>query len=119
VQRNAQGVEALNPQKLYAYFASGIPVVSAVWDEMRTLETPARLCSSGPEFVRALRAALDNPGDREAYRRFAAGCRWRERLDALLAALDALDGEAATCSADSPEPGVTRRGVVVGEARET
>jgi hypothetical protein len=114
VQRNADGVEALNPQKLYAYFASGIPVVSAAWDEMRSMETPAQLCSTGPEFVRAVRAALDNPGDGEAYRRFAAGCRWRDRLDALLAALDALDRSGA---ATSPEPGFRFRGVALENSR--
>jgi glycosyltransferase involved in cell wall biosynthesis len=95
VARNPDGVEALNPQKLYAYLACGIPVVSASWNELKELETPARLCATAPEFVRALRAALDYPGDPEEHRRFACGASWPDRLDTLLRSLDIQDAVAS------------------------
>src|SRR5262249_47749588 len=49
--RNPRGVEVLNPQKLYAYFACGLPVVCSEWKEIRDMHTPARVCSSVDEFI--------------------------------------------------------------------
>jgi glycosyltransferase involved in cell wall biosynthesis len=89
--RNPAGVEVLNPQKMYAYFASGLPVVSASWPEIQSLNTPARLCSTATAFVRELRGALTCPGDPYAYRVFASRFSWRDRVDTLLDALALLD----------------------------
>jgi glycosyltransferase involved in cell wall biosynthesis len=93
IVRNPAGVAVLNPQKLYAYFACGIPVVSASWDEIRLLNTPARLCTSSEEFVRELRQALANPGDAEQYRRYASRFSWRDRVDAILGGLANLESQ--------------------------
>ena len=90
-ERNPTGVAALNPQKMLAYFACGLPVVSTSWAEIRSWSTPARLCESADEFAAGIRDALRNPGDAEANRRFAAGSSWSNRLDALLAELPELD----------------------------
>jgi hypothetical protein len=84
-------VEVLRPQKLFSYLASGLPVVSCEWDEIKRLAPPARLCRSGEEFVEQLRQALADPGDRQAYRRYAARLDWSSRLALLLEALGQLE----------------------------
>jgi glycosyltransferase involved in cell wall biosynthesis len=89
--RNPEGVAALNPQKMYAYLASGLPVVSADWEEMHGLGSPVCCCASGTEFVSALRRVLTDPGPAEGRRRFAARHAWRARIADLLGALADLD----------------------------
>ena len=37
VARNPRGVDVLRPQKLFAYLAAGLPVVSCTWEELRGL----------------------------------------------------------------------------------
>jgi glycosyltransferase involved in cell wall biosynthesis len=88
VRRNPEGVEVLNPQKLYSYLAAGLPVVSATWEEIRRLHSPARLCASAEEFIDGLRQATARPGDAEPRRRFAARFDWEERVRLLTQALD-------------------------------
>jgi glycosyltransferase involved in cell wall biosynthesis len=87
VQRNPEGVDALNPQKLYAYLASGLPVVSSSWEEIRRLNPPARLCETDHEFVVALRESLVSRPDPRELRAYAARFSWRKRLGELLAVL--------------------------------
>jgi glycosyltransferase involved in cell wall biosynthesis len=91
---NPDAVKVLNPQKMYAYFACGLPVVSASWEEVRGLGSPARLCSTGEEFVRELRQALADPGGAETYRRYASRFSWRQRATTLIQALEELGAEA-------------------------
>jgi glycosyltransferase involved in cell wall biosynthesis len=92
--RNPQGVEVLNPQKLYAYLASGLLVVASAWKEIQDLGSPARVCASVDEFVNAIRQAVSGPGDAEQYRRYAAAFDWGHRVAALLQALGELAGPA-------------------------
>jgi glycosyltransferase involved in cell wall biosynthesis len=84
VEQNSRGVEVLQPQKLYAYLASGLPVVSADWKNIRRLDCPAQLCATMPEFVEALKLATSKPVDREKNRRYAAPFDWNNRVTFLL-----------------------------------
>jgi glycosyltransferase involved in cell wall biosynthesis len=90
VARNPAGVEVLQPQKLFAYFASGLPVVSADWKNLRDLGCPAHRCATADEFVSALRQAVAAPGDAEAYRRYAAQFDWGRQVERLLQELDTI-----------------------------
>lgn len=90
IRLNPRGVEVLRPQKLFAYLASGIPVVSCEWDEIKRLAPPARLCATGDQFVEQLRQAIADPGDRPNYRRYAGQFDWAGRLTLLLEALSQL-----------------------------
>jgi len=90
VVSNPRGVEVLQPQKLYAYLASGLPVVSCAWDNLRSLEAPIRMCETVEEFIAGLHQAAADPGDRDAFRRYAAGHDWQQQVHALLAMLASL-----------------------------
>jgi glycosyltransferase involved in cell wall biosynthesis len=87
-RRNPRGVEVLNPQKLYTYLACGLPVVSSEWAEIARLRSPARLCATPEQFVDALHRAVAEPGDAEAYRRYAARFDWQQRVTTLLEVLE-------------------------------
>ncbi len=93
VALNPRGVEVLQPQKLYSYLASGLPVVSADWENLRALDSPARRCVTAEEFVATLRATLAAPGDAEAYRRYAARFDWGRQVTFLLEQLEMLPQE--------------------------
>jgi glycosyltransferase involved in cell wall biosynthesis len=89
-EENPRGVAALNPQKLYAYFAAGLPVVCSDWEEVRRLNSPAHVCASADEFIAGLRLALTERGDPVAYRAFAARFDWTACVQRLLEALDGI-----------------------------
>src|SRR5262249_54854583 len=80
-------VDCLNPLKMYQYLACGLPVVSSEWTAIRKLNGPVRLCGTAAEFCTALQRAVAVPGDREAYRRYAAAVDWSHRATTLLLAL--------------------------------
>jgi hypothetical protein len=84
-------VECLNPLKLYQYFAAGLPVVASDWQALRQLGTPAVICPTGAEFIKALRRVTTQRPGRDGFRRFAAGFDWRIRLQTLLAELGEAD----------------------------
>jgi len=86
-----RAVEVLNPLKLYEYLASGLPVVSAAWEEIESLNTPALVCDSADQFVATIRQAAHEPGDPEARRRYAARFDWQNRVTALLEALQRVE----------------------------
>lgn len=86
--QNPRGVEVLNPQKLYAYFAAGIPVVCSDWEEVRRLNSPAHVCGNGEQFVAGIRQALAERGDALLYRDFAERFDWSRCVQKLLDALD-------------------------------
>lgn len=90
VVSNPRGVEVLQPQKLYAYLASGLPVVSCAWDNLRSLNAPIFMCDTVEEFIINLQQAALAPGDPEVYRRYAAGNDWNQKVHALLGMLDSL-----------------------------
>jgi len=78
----------VNPIKLYEYAASGLPVVSTSWEELRLLKSPALLCRTGEDFSKALRTALENGCDREQLRTFARDADWGSRLRVMLNGLE-------------------------------
>lgn len=88
VKGHADLIHNTNPLKLYEYMACGLPVVSVEWDEMRTLQSPARLCGSPEQFIQGIRAALATPGSPESCREYARGQDWQQRVAGLIAALD-------------------------------
>jgi glycosyltransferase involved in cell wall biosynthesis len=87
-EQNPRGVEVLQPQKLYAYLASGLPVVSADWENIRRLNCPARLCTTAEQFVLGLKEATSKPVDAERNRRYAAAFDWGSRVTYLLKQLE-------------------------------
>lgn len=90
VVSNPRGVEVLQPQKLYAYLASGLPVVSCAWENLLSLNAPIRMCATAAEFIVGLQQGARDPGDRDAYRRYAAGHDWQQQVHALLEMLETL-----------------------------
>jgi glycosyltransferase involved in cell wall biosynthesis len=81
-------VNGIHPLKLYEYFACGLPVVAASWDEIRRMRSPAILCETVDEYVRAVRSALEVPPDPTQGVEFARNADWMIRARTLLAHLD-------------------------------
>jgi len=77
-------VNGVHPLKLYEYLASGLPVVSAAWDEIAHLKSPAFLCRTHDEYIAATRRALSSAVDRNAAVSFAEQADWGHRLATLL-----------------------------------
>jgi glycosyltransferase involved in cell wall biosynthesis len=80
-------VRGVNPLKLYEYAASGLPVVSVAWPELRKLNAPIELADEPQAFVRAIDRMLAAPPPAEELRAFAAQHDWGAALDRLLASL--------------------------------
>lgn len=83
VQQFPDLVHAINPLKLYEYLASGLPVVATDWQALRTIQSPARLCSTGDEFIAAVRSAAASNEDPDVYRCFARAHDWSQRYQEL------------------------------------
>jgi glycosyltransferase involved in cell wall biosynthesis len=81
-------VDGIHPLKLYEYLASGLPVVAASWDEIRRMASPAILCGTVDEHVRATRSVIDAPPDRSLGIAFAKDADWSIRARTLLERLD-------------------------------
>jgi glycosyltransferase involved in cell wall biosynthesis len=84
---NPSGVAALNPQKMYAYLATGLPVVATDWEELHHLDCPVKRGATPEAFIAAIRQALAETRCAAARRRFAAQHSWRCRMADLLDAL--------------------------------
>jgi teichuronic acid biosynthesis glycosyltransferase TuaH len=94
--------QGINPNKLYQYWAAGLPIVSSPIADVAA--DPATLAfASGPDaFERAVRARLAAPRDPEAARARARGHDWDAiagRLEGLLEA--ALEAKARTGRVDA------------------
>jgi glycosyltransferase involved in cell wall biosynthesis len=89
---NPEGVDALQPQKMYAYLASGLPVVASDWENLRHLDAPVFRCTSVEEFIAALLRASARPGDKSLLRAYAARFNWAHQVRQLLQAMDQIDG---------------------------
>lgn len=77
-------VRGINPLRLWEFLAAGLPVVAVRWPELEDLGVPARLVDTPQEFVAALRAAVDQPPDRDRLRQFAQRNSWDQRVAVLL-----------------------------------
>jgi glycosyltransferase involved in cell wall biosynthesis len=86
---HADLVRSIHPLKLYEYMACGLPVVAMEWEELKTLRSPAVLCTTHEEFIAAVDASVRMPRDRDGYLRFTEPADWRTRVAALLARLEA------------------------------
>lgn len=98
VVRHGPLVHSIHPLKLYEYLACGLPVVSVEWDELRSLDSPARLCASAADFVDGVVQAASETGDQEARRRYAAAHDWSRRATELRRLLG-LEGAGPTAAA--------------------
>lgn len=83
LEKCGQLVAHIHPLKLYEYLAAGLPVVSSRWTELERLGSPAVLCGSTAEFVTAVRAALEQPGQAQNYQAYAQSASWPQRLAPL------------------------------------
>ena len=84
VAGHPQLVHNIHPLKLYEYMASGLPVVASRWKELEQIESPAILCDTAEEFIRAISDATRLTPDRTALVRFASRHDWSQRIDRLL-----------------------------------
>jgi glycosyltransferase involved in cell wall biosynthesis len=84
VTRHSDLVNSINPIKLYEYFAAGLPVVSAEWDELKNLESPAILCKTPSDFIDGIKSVLMNPPSKLLLTDFARKHDWTQRFDLLM-----------------------------------
>lgn len=77
-------VNSVNPLKLYEYLSCGLPVVATEWDELRLLDSPARLCRTRDQFVASLEDVLQTPPPKAYLRAYAASRDWAHSAGTLL-----------------------------------
>ncbi len=81
-------VSVLRPLKLLEYLAAGLPVVSTAWAELRLMNSPATLCDTREEFIRAVADHAFAPsGEVACYQDFAARHDWKQSFATLTGAL--------------------------------
>lgn len=68
-----------NPIKLKEYLALGLTVVTTDYPEVEAYRDRVHVASGAEEFVRMVRAAIDDRVDPEAARASVLGCTWRAR----------------------------------------
>ena len=77
-------VNSINPLKLYQYFACGLPVVAAKWDELRKINSPAVLYKDNGEFVQLLRKILTEKIATDSLISFARKADWSNKYKELI-----------------------------------
>jgi glycosyltransferase involved in cell wall biosynthesis len=100
--------ESLNPIKLFEYLAAGLPVVATPVAGVRDYADVIRIAASPAAFIAAVDTAIAERAhfDRSAARRHAEPARWALRVDAVLAAIDAVMG--STGNVPLPGSGIAR-----------
>ncbi|HSB33186.1 MAG TPA: glycosyltransferase [Nitrospirota bacterium] len=84
-------VDAINPVKLYEYFACGLPVVATAWKTLEDIKSPALLASSAEEFVALLRRGLaERERNKQEYLAFSRTHSWERRFQDILSTLHLL-----------------------------
>jgi len=86
-------VESVSPLKLFEFFASGLPVVSASWSELEKLHSPATLVSDSLDFIESVSQVIDRDektlcGDE--FRSYAKANSWQARFDFAMSKLGAF-----------------------------
>ncbi|HEY3375016.1 MAG TPA: glycosyltransferase [Candidatus Aquicultor sp.] len=89
-REHADLVNSIHPLKLYEYMACGLPVVSAEWDEIKNINSPAYLYNSREQFLQQLQAAVAKPQDRDSLIRYAAAADWSARVEIILNEIEHL-----------------------------
>jgi hypothetical protein len=77
-------VNSINPLKLYQYFACGLPVVAAKWDELLNINSPAVLYKDKDKFVQLLRKTLAEIVDIDSLISFARKADWSNKYKELI-----------------------------------
>lgn len=87
---NTDWIKACNPVKLKEYLATGRPVVSTPYDELKSWKGYVRVAQGGDEFAAQIRSALDSECDREALRDRVRQETWAAKADEVRIALSDL-----------------------------
>jgi glycosyltransferase involved in cell wall biosynthesis len=89
-------IEACNPVKLKEYLATGRPIVSTAFGELRRYDGLVRNAAGADEFVEAIRAVLLDPGDPQARRERVRNESWSSKAGIILGELEARRSDAAS-----------------------
>ena len=84
-------VESVNPIKLYEYMACGLPVVSARWETVEGLGSPAYLYDSFEEFAEMLELSLSGEVDQQKMIDFARQNSWEKQFKKVIKVLGSID----------------------------
>ena len=76
-------VDGINPIKLYEYFAAGLPVISASWNEIERINSPALLYRTQDEFLTLLKSFDRSNEYKESLRHYAKNLDWGTRVTEL------------------------------------
>jgi hypothetical protein len=87
--RRSEWIEACNPVKLKEYLATGRPVVSTDFHELRSYDGLVRCVRDAEAFAEAIRAALRDGGDPRPRRQRVRGESWSSKAKSVLDALAA------------------------------
>jgi len=90
VQDHCELISHVNPLKLYEYMASGLPVVSTDWLELRKLESPAVLCKTPHDFIKGVRQTLEKPFNKKDLVEFAKNHDWSHQFKLLSDSLERI-----------------------------
>ena len=81
-------INYVNPIKLHQYFACGLPVVSARWEEIERMNTPAFLYDTYDEFTALLKKAVDSAPAKKELIDSAKKNDWKTRYEQLINAAE-------------------------------
>ncbi len=84
VAAHPQLIHSVNPLKLYEYLSCGLPVVATEWEELRLLDSPARLSRTRDQFVSELAAVLACPPAKTQLQEYASRMDWANSARALI-----------------------------------
>lgn len=73
-------INSINPIKLYEYFAAGLPVLSAKWDEIERIDSPAQLYENQEQFISLLRSLDPSKTSRKVFSQYAEKLDWSSRV---------------------------------------
>ncbi|MBP6218936.1 MAG: glycosyltransferase [Oligoflexales bacterium] len=82
-------IDAVNPLKLYEYFASGLPVVARRWKTIEKLGEHISLYDNFEQFASAVEQVLKVKSDRDRLKKLARERSWISIVDHLLMVLKA------------------------------
>lgn len=79
-----QLIHSVNPLKLYEYLSCGLPVVATEWEELRRLDSPARLCQTRDQFVAQLTDVLTHRPAKADLQEYARRMDWANSSRAIV-----------------------------------